>query len=779
MKTVLDWSVRQRLLAAFVVSLVPYMILVGLGALAMGQLWQIVQTIEEEVVEELREGADLQLALARLVMPANDYLITADLAEREEFERRRASLQEILARMETGPAQHREALAGIRTRVERMETLSREILALRDPRTDLAAPGKMKALDRIADDAGESLKDFLQHSQAAIARATARGAAAMRWATIAALGLLALSLGGSVALTLGFARWLARPIQAIVRGSRRIAGGDLSQRVETDAGGEIGEAARAFNEMAERLETTHAALARRAEELTSLNAIAAAAAGSLDLGEVLDRVLDATLVALGMDAGEVFLVDEGRREVVLTRHRGPASEAFWEMSRFALGQGLPGQVAVSGEVLTSTDLARDVRFLRKSVAAAGFTSLICLPLQAERKVVGVLSLSSRAPRTFTEQELSFLGTIGAEAGTVVGRARLVEEVQTQRARIAQILDSASDAIVSADGRGAIVSWNRAAQQIFGYREDEVLGRPVTLVMPERYREAHQRALERLTAGGEPQMLGKTVEVNGVRKDGSEFAAEVSLSRGQTREGAFYTGIVRDITERRRVEEMKSDFVSFATHQLRTPLAGIKWLLELAGHETALSEDARTYVQGARESAERLIQLVNDLLSVSRIESGRLKVAAEETRLDELTRSVLDEVAPLIRDRAHRLSVTGAAELPVVLVDPQLLRQVILNLVSNAIKYTPPGGAVAIEMERNGAEIRWAVRDSGIGIPQEAQARLFEKFYRADNAVTLSTEGTGLGLYLARLIVERFGGRLWCESVEGQGATFTFTLSLRE
>jgi two-component system, OmpR family, phosphate regulon sensor histidine kinase PhoR len=232
---------------------------------------------------------------------------------------------------------------------------------------------------------------------------------------------------------------------------------------------------------------------------------------------------------------------------------------------------------------------------------------------------------------------------------------------------------------------------------------------------------------------------------------------------------------QDVTHEREVSRMKSDFVSFVTHQLRTPLAGIKWMLELASQEADVPPDAGSYVQDAREAAQRLIVLVNDLLDISRLERGKLTIATEAVDLDALTRGVLDETALLAQERGHRISISAAAALPAALADRQLVRQVMLNLVSNAIKYTRSGGAIAIRMEHEADLVRWSISDTGIGIPPLAQARLFEKFYRADNVVTIETEGTGLGLYLVRLIMEQLGGRVWCESREGEGSTFTFTL----
>jgi signal transduction histidine kinase len=225
------------------------------------------------------------------------------------------------------------------------------------------------------------------------------------------------------------------------------------------------------------------------------------------------------------------------------------------------------------------------------------------------------------------------------------------------------------------------------------------------------------------------------------------------------------------------EQIKADFVSFVTHQLRTPLAGIRWMLELA-EQGELDEETASCVEDARLSAERLIALVNDLLDVARLESGRVLTAAEPTAIADVTQQALEEMAPLAAAREQQVIVDAEA-VPPVLVDPQLARQAVLNFLSNAIKYTPHGGSIRISAVRDGNAVRWSVRDTGIGVPSAAQARLFEKFFRAENAQIVDTEGTGLGLYLVRLIAQRAGGSVACESSEGEGSTFTLTLPVAQ
>jgi two-component system phosphate regulon sensor histidine kinase PhoR len=192
-------------------------------------------------------------------------------------------------------------------------------------------------------------------------------------------------------------------------------------------------------------------------------------------------------------------------------------------------------------------------------------------------------------------------------------------------------------------------------------------------------------------------------------------------------------------------------------------------------ETDVPDGATSYMRDALGASQRLIQLVNDLLDVSRLESGRMKATPQLVDLVGLTRSVLDDLKLQTDEKGHRLTLETCGDLLEVFADPQLLRQVVLNLTSNAIKYSPSGGDIGVRLTRERDIVRWQIQDTGIGIPKESQRHLFEKFYRADNVASLETDGTGLGLYLVRLIVEQIGGRVGCESEEGHGATFYFSV----
>ncbi len=353
------------------------------------------------------------------------------------------------------------------------------------------------------------------------------------------------------------------------------------------------------------------------------------------------------------------------------------------------------------------------------------------------------------------------------------------EVEERNAYLKALIEGNPLAFVMVDTEHRVQMCNGAFERLFQYEEKEIKGSNINELI-----KAEDLAFE-IVGFQRFAEMGNTVHATTRRrrKDGTSIPVELHVVPLVVHEKFIgLCALYQDVTERKRAEEqlksalqMKSDFVSFATHQLRTPLAGIKWLLELAAQDTKASEETSSLIQDARESAERLICMVNDLLSVSRLESEKITLSPALTNLRELTEATLKDVHSQLQAQKHELSVWGGEDMPLVCVDSQLFRQVILNLVSNAIKYTPPGGKIRVDLNQRNGLIRWSIRDTGIGIPKRAQSQLFEKFFRADNVYAIETEGSGLGLYMVRLIMKNSGGRIWCESEEGKGSTFTFEI----
>lgn len=360
---------------------------------------------------------------------------------------------------------------------------------------------------------------------------------------------------------------------------------------------------------------------------------------------------------------------------------------------------------------------------------------------------------------------------------ITARVRLETALREGEARIRSIVESTSDGIMFVSRDGRVASVNRRAQEMLALDLTAAEGMSIAAALEKiGFRPPDQQALGAAATavlGGLEEDYAGDAELPG-RRMVVHWVARAARDSTGSLTGLTFT--LRDVTQDREVSRMKSEFVSFVTHQLRTPLAGIKWLLELA-EDAEDDQSGRPYIRDAREVNERMVRLVNELLDLSRLETGALQVDIQMTDLGALTKSVIAELEPAIRHKGHNLSVTGGADLPPVPSDARLLRQVFSNLLSNAVKYTPHGGTIRVNMRRDADGVCWSVEDTGIGVPARSIPLLFQKFYRAENGLAVNTEGTGLGLALARLITERLGGRIWCESEEGRGATFSCVLPI--
>ncbi|MBI3271851.1 MAG: response regulator [Planctomycetes bacterium] len=371
----------------------------------------------------------------------------------------------------------------------------------------------------------------------------------------------------------------------------------------------------------------------------------------------------------------------------------------------------------------------------------------------------------------------------------------IRGLEAGEAKFRAVAASATAAIVVSDRQSRVTFFNAAAERIFGYAAHEVLGGPLTRLMPARFAEAHHAGLARFLATGQAHVIGKTVELVGRRKDGGEFPVEVSLATWSAGEDIFFSGILHDITERKVVEQellrreaqlreqnrqveaanrMKSEFLANMSHELRTPLNAVIGFAQLMcdGVVSPGSPEQAEFLRYILSSSRHLLQLINDVLDLSKVEAGKMEFRPEPVVVERLVREVTDILRPLAAPKDVPIHTTIDPRLETVTVDPAKLKQVLYNFLSNALKFTPDGGRVTIRVACEGPEhFRVEVEDTGIGILSEELPHLFSEFHQLDAGAAKKFPGTGLGLALTRRIVEAQGGRVGARSIRGQGSIF--------
>jgi PAS domain S-box-containing protein len=453
---------------------------------------------------------------------------------------------------------------------------------------------------------------------------------------------------------------------------------------------------------------------------------------------------------------------------------GAAAGSRAEDGRFpSPPDALSGVVIQRGEPALINDTLAEPR-LSEEVQAQG-RSCLAVPVMDRGQVIGVLTVHNEAPHAFRHHDVRFLSTFANLAALAIQRARLFQAIAEEKQRLDAVIGGSAEGILILGPDGRVQTSNRALERLSGWDRGEAVGQPYDRVLS---LVNEQGVPIRPLAFPPPEREAQAAEGYLRRRDGNRGAyVYASFSPLYDAEGELTSVVanVVDISQLKEAEEAKTTFLAGMSHELKTPLSLILGYAETLGR-TDVEWDPKTLKESLaiiREEAEHLTHLVNNLLDAARIEAGGLPLHFSEVRLDQLAERLVSEFRLL--DRDHLWAVDFPPDFPLVRADPERIRQVIHNLLSNAAKYSPRGGLIQVAGWVEDERVGVSVSDEGEGIPFELQERIFERFYRGEGQRARRVQGAGLGLYMARAIMEGHGGRIWVESMPQRGTTFYFTL----
>ncbi|WP_112268605.1 ATP-binding protein [Lentzea terrae] len=522
-----------------------------------------------------------------------------------------------------------------------------------------------------------------------------------------------------------------------------------------------------------------------------------------DLAEVLQSCLDEVCVHAGWPIGHVC-VPTGTGELVSAKlWHGPDDGRSGRLREIIEDTTVPPGIGICGEVAATL---RPKWMGDLGLSELGVGSGFAFPVHSEDGVVAVLEFYDPGVRRPGPRVLDLVTELGREVGQAVARmsehAELVHDQKKLREtvhRLRTIIGTAHDAFIALDEDGRVTEWNAAAERMFGWPRTAILGRLLAdTVVPERFRADHVTGIARLKATGEGSVLGQQIELAALRRDGAEFPIELYVWQPESSGPYRFNAFVKDISERKEAERalrdayareqevveelrgldrIKTDFVANVSHELRTPLTSISGYLELLvdGVAGELTDDQREMTSIIQRNTGRLLRLVEDILTVGKIDSGQFQPSVEPTELGAAVEAVVESVEPAAIRKGITLVRQVGPDPILVLADPNQLDRALLNVLSNAVKFTRAAGSVVVRVRQVGAEARITVADTGIGIAQDELPRLFSRFFRSSLAIEHEIQGTGLGLAIVKHIVERHGGDISVASRPGEGTMVTIVL----
>jgi PAS domain S-box-containing protein len=490
----------------------------------------------------------------------------------------------------------------------------------------------------------------------------------------------------------------------------------------------------------------------------------------LDLEKVLERIVKLAAELLASSAGLIALREHEGWRIASTYGINTNFLKYLD----PLLADIPDQGEPAG-----FDIPEISRRLRRITQAAsmGLLTGVGLPMVAREEVVGVIFIFRSYRGRFSRDDRALLSAFASQAAIAVSNARLYSQVSDQISHLDGVLESAADGIFILDPGFSFTRFNRACARLTGFSADSVLGREHAEVI--RWQERKPGlSLEEASAGGWPLSSSASLYVEGelLRQDGNAISVGITYAPTYADDGRLLSVVanVRDISRFREAEELKSTFISIISHELRTPLALIKGYVgtlrrDDADWDPAVVQDSLAVIE---EESDRLGSLIDDLLEASQLQSGALSLNISDVDFPRLCVEIAERFQT--QSEAHNFEVSFDEDFPIVQGDEERLTQVVTNLLSNSVKYSPDGGTIRISGRPRGKQVVVCVRDEGPGISPADRERIFERFYRAASMST-STKGAGLGLFLAKSVVDAHEGQIWVDEKVDRGARICFSL----
>lgn len=492
---------------------------------------------------------------------------------------------------------------------------------------------------------------------------------------------------------------------------------------------------------------------RRLQALNTLMAVGKSITALLDLEQILSRVVEAAVYLSKAEEGVLMLVDPDNGDLYVRAEKN-LTDGLRSM-RLSVTDSLAGQVIRTGQPLLVTGEGMQrikTRYLVRS--------LLYVPMKIQNRVIGVLGIHNRwVQHEISQEDAGVLTTLADYAAIAIVNARLYGATENERERLARVFAQAEDAIIVIDEQERIVLYNPAALPFLGR-------------LPDGQNPLGQR-LWRIMDNDSLMSLFEGALVDELTQGEVQFGDRTYIARVINVENIGRVAVMHDISYLKERDRVKTELLEMVSHQVRSPLTGILSYIELLMRTGNLTQQQLEFAQQVRHNVRLITETIRDLLDLGKIEAG-LDREQEAVSLQQIALYAIDALHDNAETRDQTLTYDSGASETLVLGNPVRLRQVFVNLVDNAIKYTPPGGSIHLEIFTEEEQVIARVSDNGIGIPLEDQPHIFEKFYRA-REVTDTYDGTGLGLSIVQSIVEAHGGRIWLDSRVGSGTTFTIVL----